>query len=495
MATNRRQLLTTVTLAALFAGVPRSMAGDVAKHARTSGSGDFPPVAPWRNWSGGQYAQPAARVVPRSEDELVALLRAGKLPKVTLNRAVLPKAMSRTAAVRKRHTSALSMRPVGAGHSFSGLVPTEGCLIVLDNLAGLIKHDAVNLTATFGAGTRLADMGAPLDAVGQGMFNLPDIDRQTIAGAISTATHGTGVAFTTLSAYVSAMRLVTSTGELLELDAGQDPLTFAAARVGLGALGVITQVTMRNRTAYRLREQDSMQPTEDVLTNFDKSVAQHRHFEMFPLVHSDFAIVQAIDETDAAINNPPETPEQAAAFDAAMQAWAAAKPKDRRALINGMASQFAPQVSIDVSHKILSNVRNTRFNEMEYSVPLANGAACLREILKTISDNAVDVVFPLEYRYVSGDDLWLSMFSGGARAAISVHQYAHIDYRPYFNLIEPIFWKYGGRPHWGKVHSLGYAQLHKLYPHLDEFLAVRKRLDPHGYLLNDYLRGLFSIGS
>jgi FAD/FMN-containing dehydrogenase len=148
---------------------------------------------------------------------------------------------------------------------------------------------------------------------------------------------------------------------------------------------------------------------------------------------------------------------------------------------------------VDVSYRILSNVRNYRFNEMEYSVPLDAGAPCVLEILRTIEEKQIDVVFPLEYRYVAGDDLWLSMFSGGPRASISVHRDARFDYRPYFDVVEPIFWKYGGRPHWGKVHSLKYPQLSALYPHFRDFLEMRAALDPTGRMLNDHLRGLFGI--
>jgi FAD/FMN-containing dehydrogenase len=168
-------------------------------------------------------------------------------------------------------------------------------------------------------------------------------------------------------------------------------------------------------------------------------------------------------------------------------------PNERRPQINALAEQIEPTEAVDVSYRILANVRNNRFNEMEYSVPRERGGDCLREILNTIAERQIDVVFPLEYRYVQGDDLWLSMFGGGDRAAISIHRTAEADYRPYFDVIEPIFWKYGGRPHWGKVHSLGYAELNELYPRLEEFRILRAELDPHGRFLNDHLRKVFGV--
>jgi FAD-linked oxidoreductase len=443
----RRRWLAASTLAALYGAVRPGYA--------SAGT------VPWRNWSGALVARPAGRFSPASEDELAAFLARGDGP----------------------------VRPVGSGHSFSPLVPTDGHLVVLDQLTGMLDHDGEALRATFAAGTRLGDMGAPLAAVGQGMFILPDIDRQTLAGATATATHGTGIAFTCLSGYVTALRMVTPQGRVLDISAASQPDLFNAARVSLGALGIVTRMTLQNRAAYKLKARDWVQRTEEVLENFDESAAKHRHFEMFPLTHSDYALTLAIDETEEPINNPTPSLEEAAAFDAAMKGWMAVPPRERPPLINGLAEQIEPSERVDVSYRILSNVRNTRFNEMEYSVPLDAGADCLREVLRTIRDKEIDVVFPLEYRYVSRDDTWLGMSAGDEdHAAISIHRDATKDFRPYFDLIEPIFWKYGGRPHWGKIHSLDAAALRKLYPRFDDFQAIRAELDPSGRMLNEHLR-------
>jgi len=420
---------------------------------------------PWRNWSGGQIAHPAGRFAPANEDELIAYMRATKG----------------------------TIRAVGAGHSFTPIVPTEGELIIVDRIAGLMSSNPDTLEATFGAGTRLADMGAPLGKIGQGMFNLPDIDRQTLAGATSTATHGTGVRFTTLSAYITGLRMVTPTGEVIDTSVDDDEEFMNAARVALGSLGILTRIRMQNRTMYHLKERDWVQPTEEVLKTFDEQAASHRHFEMFPLTHSDYALVQAIDETDEPVNNPPPDPEQEAAFGEAMRSWMEIPPGQRRPYINGLAEQIEPTETVDISYKILANIRNDRFNEMEYSVPLESGPACLREILDTIAEQGLDVVFPLEYRYISGDELHLSMFEGGPRAAISVHRTWDRDWHPYFSVIEPVFWKYGGRPHWGKLHTLSYEELRKLYPGLDKFRELRARLDPDRRLVNDYIGKVLAV--
>ena len=215
---------------------------------------------------------------------------------------------------------------------------------------------------------------------------------------------------------------------------------------------------------------------------------------MFPLTHSKYASVLAIDETDEPIHNPPVSTEEAAAFDDLMRNLQSVPVIARRPIIDAAVADTPPDPAvIDVSYKVLANIRNYRFNEMEYSVPIEAGASCLRAILKKISDDNIDVVFPLEYRYVKGDDVWLSMFEGGARASISIHRDARFDYRPYFDAIEPIFWEHAGRPHWGKVHSLGYETLRKLYPRLDDFRAIREALDPKGRLLNPHLRRVLGV--
>jgi FAD-linked oxidoreductase len=444
----RRAFVAGSALAALFGAGP----------ARTQATS-----LPWRNWSGALIAHPAGRVAPASESELISWIRTSNGP----------------------------MRPVGAGHSFTPLVPTDGHLLVLDRMNGMIDHDPATLQATFGAGTRLSSLGPALEGVGQGPLILPDIDRQTLAGAVSTGTHGTGLDLHSLSGNITALRMVTATGEALSVTEATDPDLFRAACVSLGALGVLTEIRLQNRNAYRLKARNWAARIDDVLADFEASAARHRHFEMFPLTHSDYALVLAIDETDEPIDNPPLSPEEEAAFGEAMRAWMAIPPEERRPLINGLAEQIEPSVTVDASYRILSNVRSNRFNEMEYAVPRDQGAECVREVLDTIAKEKIDVVFPLEYRYVRGDDLWLSMDEGGDRAAISVHRTASQDYRPLFDAVEPIFWKYGGRPHWGKVHSLGHAELTRLYPKFEDFRALRAELDPEGRLLNDHLKKLF----
>lgn len=422
--------------------------------------------APWSNWSGGQICRPAGRYDISSEDELMNLI----------GNTVGP------------------LRPVGSGHSFSALVPTDGHLVVIDQLNGILDSDSELQQVTIGAGTRLGDLGEPLHAIGQGMINLPDIDRQTIAGAIATGTHGTGVTLPALSSYIAAMRLVTADGNAMAID-GSNKEMLHAARVNLGALGIVTQVTLQNRASYKLKKREWAAPTEDILANFDELAASHRHFEIFPLVYSDYSLVLQIDETNEPIGEIEldPVPSDDASIAESLGLSDDPTPAERRRLSNATAAQIQPTESVDLSHRILANIRNSRFNEMEYSVPAEVGADCLREILKTIYDEAIAVQFVLEYRYVGADQDWLSMSYGDhPHATISIHRSASEDYRPYFNRIEPIFWKYGGRPHWGKVHSLTHSKLTELYPRFRDFMALRRDLDPQGRLLNPHLKSLFN---
>ncbi len=450
MSVTRRELLAGGVLAGLFGG-------------RVAAE---PTGTEWRNWSGTLSCMPKGRFRPASERELMNFVASTRGP----------------------------IRPVGAGHSFSPLVPTDGHIVVIDQLAGLIRHDAERMEATFGAGTRLSDLGAPLEAIGQAMYNMPDIDRQTFAGAVATATHGTGLSLGCISDYVSGMRLVTPTGDVLNLSADEDPDVFQAARVNLGALGVVTEITTRNREVYRLKAVTEVRPLEEAITDFDTNAARYRHYEMFPIPYSTYTLTLAIEETEEATSYPEGAGDDEATFLSLVEMLMAGPAFVRGPVIDMLFGETPPSTVVDVSYKALTNVRNSRFNEMEYSVPVERGHECLMEVLDTIKAQGIDVIFPLEYRWVKGDDTWLGMSSGHeGHAAISVHQIASHDYRPLFDAVEPIFWKYDGRPHWGKLHSLGANELRALYPHFDDFNAVRARLDPDGRMLNPHLRTVFGV--
>ena len=427
---------------------------------------DVNAVLPWSNWSGNQSCQPARREVPRTEEELCELL--------------------------KRSTG--KVRFVGSSHSFSPLVPTSDTLISLAALRGLISVDAQTGEASIWAGTRLAQIGEPLWEQGRGLINQPDIDSQALAGAIATSTHGTGATLGSLSSEVTRIRLVTAHGEILECSRDRNADLFNAARTSFGALGAVSQIVMRTRDAYKLRERTWMMPLQEGLEHAAKLRDEHRHFEMYALPHGDYIQGITLDETDAP-DSPPSAVNNSEAEFRKVAKIIDTLPFMRSLIINMAAGTVDPQERIGRSYRILGNVRSTRFNEMEYTVPAEHGPACLAEILATIRRDDIDVIFPLEYRYVQADDVWLSPFYQRPGCAISCHNFHDRDYKKYFAAIEPIFWKYQGRPHPGKLHTLEAKQLAQLYPRWDDFQRIRRELDPQGRLLNDHLQRVFGAAA
>lgn len=457
MSLSRRDLLKLTGAAGVMGLLGRI--GGVAAATR--------PIA-WRNWSGAQSSLPAQRFAPASEAELAAWLR----------------------------NAPAGVRAVGSGHSFSALVPTDGSIVSLARLSGLISHDPATLQAEFWAGTPMSQMGVPLKRVGQGLVNMADIDYQTLAGAIATSTHGTGPRFGSYSSYVTGLRLLTADGGVLDCDAGKHPEVFNAARCSLGALGLVTRVRMQNRKAFRLHSRQWVQDTNELLEQLPELIRKHDHFELNAITHADVSVALAMDETD----NPDTIPKEAGGDGSkvAMLQWIHQRyrhwPGMRASVLNFIVRHLISfPDAVDDSFKVFANVRDQRFNEMEYEVPAEAGAACLREVLAKIRDSKVDTFFPVEFRHVKADDIPLSMFQGRDSCAISVHQFHSMDFHNVFAQVEPIFWRYGGRPHWGKLHSLNARQLQPLYPKWREFLAIREALDPRGKFLNAHLRSLFGI--
>lgn len=461
MVLSRRQLLQRSAVAGAFMAMSSNPA--LAQLARA------PRLIPWRNWSGAQSCLPLERLAPKDLAELVQVIRQapGKI------------------------------RPVGSGHSFSALVPTDGTLLSLSFFNGLLDHDASTLQATFAAGTPMSRMGPALKAIGQALPNMADIDYQTLAGAIATSTHGTGVGFTSYSAGVTGLQLVTAEGEVLDCDAERERELFNAARVSLGALGVTTRVRLQNREPYRLRERQWIAKTEELLEDVAKNTRENQHWEMLVVTHSDYALSIALNETSDAPTPPIDPAEEGGnefvSIIENLDKYVSDFPETRRTLLNSLRYFASFQERVAESFEIYANVRNVRFNEMEYSVPAEHGPACLREILKLIRDKDLRTWFPIEYRYVKADDIPLSMFEGRDSCSISVHQHYTMDHHNFFAAVEPIFWKYAGRPHWGKLHTLNARTLQTLYPRWNEFTRVRQALDPDGKFLNAHLSSILGV--
>jgi len=423
---------------------------------------------PWINWAGNQSCIPSWRVAPTSEDELVTALQTAKGV----------------------------VRPVGAGHSFSGVVPTNDTLISTDLLSGLVSHDGDKMQATLLAGTRMHDMGPLLHSVGQAVPNMPDMDYPSIGGAIANSVHATGTSFGSMCSYVTGLKIATVSGELIECSATKNPQIFQAARTSIGALGVVSQVTLQNQTPYNLTEVNKVEKLTDVLENLEARCNAHRHFEFFPIPFASFCITVATDIAKPGDKNVGEDDPQAVnslrqVFDAVSWVPLIGKGLYDKTLATAIAGD-AETVRTGASYQVFPHTRVVRFREMEYTVPAELGPACLREILKTIEDQNLPLAFPIEYRYVKADDIWLSMFEGQDGCSISIHQFGDLDYKAPFAVIEAIFWKYGGRPHWGKIHTLDAKRLAPLYPkHWQDFKEVRKTLDPQGKLMNVHLTQIF----
>lgn len=416
----------------------------------------------WKNWSGLQQSRPTQFVKPTDVSELSQIIR-----------------------------QAQKCRVVGAGHSFSPLVCTDDTLISLDSLTGLVRYDKQLNQSTLHAGTRLKNLGAVLDPINQALQNQGDIDEQSLAGAVSTGTHGTGVDLTCLSGFVEGFQLVTANGEILECNATENSTIFEAGRVSLGSLGVLSQITMQNRPRYRLKEQIQLTPLKDILSHMDQWKTEHRHIECMVFVYAQDAILKTLDPTDDQIKTLPAPWPSDDTLLTLFSEIAQKTPRLNPYVQKLLGAFIKPTTRVDWSSVVFPSVRETRFNEMEYQIPAERGLECLAEVVATLKKHKAPVFFPLEYRYVKGDDIWLSPFYQQDCASISVHQYHKQDCHEIFKIVEPIFWKYGGRPHWGKMHTLNASALKKLYPRWYDFLALRKELDPQQKWMNPYLESLF----
>lgn len=426
----------------------------------------------WSNWSGGVTCKPRKVVSPKDEVELAAAIRQADGP----------------------------VRTPGTGHSFTPLNASDGTLIDLAAFTGLKAADAERQTATLSAATPLWQAGPLLYARGLGLKNMGDIDRQTLGGVVGTGTHGTGRTLKSFSAEVAGFRLVLASGEVIACSASVNPDVFAAGATSLGALGVMTEITMNVRPAYKLVEDNFLLPIDELFRRLDELVAANRHFEFFWFPYSDVAVCKSLNETDQPAPEPRsaaqmyERGEQGSADQRAFGAINEVLPYAPFLLkqAHRLFSQLMPGAGkVRWSHEIFPSPRTTRFNEMEYALPYAKGPDALREIVETIRKKRINTGFPIEFRSVAADDVWMSPFYGRESATIAVHQYHRVDTTRLFGACEAIFRSYKGRPHWGKRHTRTADELGDLYPKFEEFRAVRRRLDPGGKFLNDHLRAMF----
>ncbi|WP_121774826.1 D-arabinono-1,4-lactone oxidase [Acinetobacter bereziniae] len=416
----------------------------------------------WNNWSGFQHSQPEHILKPSSIDELKNI-------------------------VQNHH----KIRVVGAGHSFTPLVCTDATLLSLDHFSGVENVNTALTQANIWSGTRLFNLDQYLEPIQQSLMQQGDIDQQSLAGAVSTGTHGTGLNLHCISAYVEAFELLTASGDILTCSRQDNPNIFEAGRVSLGSLGILTKITMQNKPRYKLKEHVRLCSVNEFFENIDLWKTQHRHIECFAFSHADQLILKTLDITDEDIQpRKLSWPSEDALLTiccSLTKSFPALNPKLQKLL----GVFIKPTTFVDWSSQIFPTPRETKFNEMEYQIPIESGMECLEAVLTALKNAKAQTFFPVEFRFVKGDDIWLSPFYRQDSISISVHQYHKQAPNQLFDEIEPIFQHYRGRPHWGKMHNMGASQLQALYPKWDDFMQLRAQLDPTQKFLNPYLEKLF----
>lgn len=423
----------------------------------------------WRNWGGNVAARPAREVTPATVEELAA-------------------------AVLRAAEDGLPMKAVGTGHSFTSIAATGGVLIRPELLTGIRDIDREAGTVTVLAGTPLKRLNLALAREGLSLTNMGDIMEQTVAGATSTGTHGTGRDSGSIAAQITALEMVTADGSVLTCSAEENPEVFAAARIGLGALGIVTAITLAVEPVFLLHAREEPMPLDRVLAEFDELWTENEHFEFYWFPHTG--------STTTKRNNRSAGPERPVSplkgwfedeflsngvFQAANWVGRAA-PAAIPAIARISSKALSARSYTDIPYKVFTSPRRVRFVEMEYAVPREAVVDTLRELKAMVDRSPLRISFPVEVRTAPADDITLSTASGRDSAYIAVHMFRGTPYQRYFTAAERIFTAHEGRPHWGKVHTRDAEYFAGVYPRFGEFTALRDRLDPERRFRNDYLR-------
>ncbi|MFJ2171372.1 D-arabinono-1,4-lactone oxidase [Streptomyces sp. NPDC087851] len=426
-------------------------------------------MSAWRNWAGTVTARPARTVSPSSVEELIGEIRAAA-------------------------ADGLRVKAVGTGHSFTSVAATDGVFVRPDLLTGIREIDRAAGTVTVAAGTPLKRLNTALAREGLSLTNMGDIMEQTVAGATSTGTHGTGRDSASVAAQIRALELVTADGALLRCSAEENPEIFAVARIGLGALGVITAVTFAVEPVFLLTAREEPMPFDRVTAEFDQHVAENEHFEFYWFPHTGNCNTKRNNRSAGPAAPPGRVPgwiEDELLSNGAFRVACAlgrAVPATIPTLAKVSSQALSARTYTDIPYKVFTSPRRVRFVEMEYALPREAAVGALREVKAMIERSPLKVSFPVEIRTAPADDIALSTASGRETAYIAVHLYRGTPHRSYFTAVERIMTAHGGRPHWGKIHTRDAGYLAGVYPRFAEFTAVRDRLDPDRLFGNDYLR-------
>jgi FAD-linked oxidoreductase len=422
----------------------------------------------WSNWAGTASSDAARVVSPTSRDEVVA--------------AVLAAAEDQ-----------LPLKAVGSGHSFTSAAATSGVRVELGSLSSLVSVDRESRLVTVQAGMPLSRLNAALAEHGLALPNLGDIDTQTISGALATGTHGTGAGFGCLATFVAALEIVTGTGEVIRCSPTSSPDVFNAALVNIGALGVVTELTLRCVDAFTLRADERPASVSDVFADLDTHVASNDHFEFYWFPYTDR--VQIKRNNRVPVSDAPLSRFRGWLDDDFLsnRVFAGACRVGRAVpglvpTITGISARaLSPRVYTAPSHEVFCTPRRVRFVEMEYGIPRAALPSVFSELRRIVDSLPFKVIFPVEVRFTAADDIWMSHGYGRDSAYIAIHQYVGMPYEPYFRSFESVAASLGGRPHWGKQHFQDASYFASAYPRFADFLTVRDKLDPNRVFANEYL--------
>jgi FAD-linked oxidoreductase len=420
----------------------------------------------WRNWAGDQRCVPARVERPSSAGEVGRLVQA---------------------AAR----DGLSVRAAGSGHSFTEIALTDGVMLDLSLIDGVLDFDSESGLIKVEAGIELGRLGEELWSRGRALENLGDIDKQTLAGAISTATHGTGSGFRNMSSQIEALEIVTAEGGLLEIDSS-DPEALSAARVSLGALGILVSVTLRTVPAFTIHRVDSPLPIGETLDGIQELADASDHFEFYVFPHTDTALLRKSARThdEPAPRNPVSRWTNDVLLEnhlfGLLARYGRRRPQAIPRISRFAASQLAHSEVTDRSYRVYASDRRVRFTEMEYGIPRRHAAEAVARVKEHAESPDLAVNFPIEVRFTAADDAALSTAEERDTCYIAVHMFRRMPWEPYFRGVEEIMNGYGGRPHWGKRHFQTAETLAERYPKWEQFQRVRARLDPGGRFANAY---------
>jgi FAD-linked oxidoreductase len=397
-------------------------------------------------------------------------------------------------AVRQAVADGLRVKTVGTGHSFTAIAATDGLLIRPDLMTGIRRIDRSGMTVTVESGTPLKRLNTALAREGLSLTNMGDIMEQTVAGAASTGTHGTGRDSASIAAQIKGLELVTADGRVLSCSEKENPEIFAAARIGLGALGIVTAITFAVEPVFLLTAREEPMAFDRVLAEFDELHAENEHFEFYWFPHTGNCNTKRNNRSAG----PPDPPGRVGGWiedellsNGAFQlacSLGRAVPAAVPAIARVSSRALSARTYTDIPYKVFTSPRRVRFVEMEYALPRQAAVAALREVRAMLERSPLRVGFPVEVRTAPADDITLSTASGRETAYIAVHMYRGTPYRSYFTAVERIMTAHCGRPHWGKIHTRDAAYFAEAYPRFGEFTALRDRLDPDRVFHNAYLR-------